>query len=1286
MKKALWIGLTVLFLNPPRLLPQDALLVYDGQKEKSEAYKSVCYLSNLLDHFTIGQKTLLPVSAYQPGLAKSAGYVFVVFEEGHAPKMGSFIQDLLETKATIIWIYMHIERLLDRSAGKWGIWHETWLERTDWKVFFKGEDFAKEDPNLIVLGRKAGAPVQILATVQDSDGHIYPYVLRSGNFWYFADSPFSYALEGGRFLILADLLHDILGQDHASSRKALLRIEDVTPVDDPSRIEEITDFLSGRKIPFQISLIPIFKDPDEQVEVYLSDRPAMVRALRRAVSRGCTIVLHGATHQHRGISGDDYEFWDDIAGVPIPHESPDWVDQRVRLALKECFRNGLYPLAWETPHYSASQSDYAAIARYFDTFNDRVMAAELSGTQQIFPYPVKLRSLGLSVVPENLGFLAMERPAPEVLLENAKNMKVVRDGTASFFFHPFLPSKFLKMLVQGMLSQGWEFISLKNFPCNLRTESQWVTSAGGPGRITATNQYVHRLLLNRSGKPEKEEFSENRVKGIVEETRPLSRGEVYVLEALDVMPETKKPSVFRRGAVFFSHLFSRKEKQRPLQLSRSLVFWNRKASREEAFDQESFLSVLRVFGFSPRICDIDQATGFSFDAFDLVIVPYASAQRLGEEEMILLLGFVEKGGSLVMDGRTGLAERLGLRFQEGGLRVSEVRELSLPAPLMRWNPAETVFSCSIQEAIFLAKDAHSETPLALSFHLGRGQVLFLGALFDPFTPHGISRFPYFAFYLKNALGLPFNVRRNNLEFYFDPGFHQATNWEKLARRWRASGVRIIYLAAWHFYGNYEFDYRYFIDLCHRNGIAVYAWFELPQVSPLFWQDHANWREKTATGKDALCHWRYQMNLVNAEARTAVAAFFRKILTSYDWDGLNLAELNYDTNKGASDPDKFTPMNADVRQEFKEKEGFDPAELFRPGSSYFWRTNEDAFGRFLKYRTDLTRDLHVFFLKEVESLKQTTGRELEVIVTAMDSLLHPEVVEECGVDTRDILSLMKNFRFTLQVEDPARSWVEPPSRYLAYFNAYRPYIPDPQRLMFDINGIAQRDVSSTHLPSTLLTGTELAATLYYATFPSGRAAIYSENTIHAFDLDILPFVMGSDVEILEAGKGYEIRAKEPFFLIMREAGMVPIVNGREWPFYDEKTVSVPSGRSILSFRKTGFLDQEVLSFKMSFDGDIRDLCQTGNNFTLNYHSPIPVSLSFSRPLAKITLDARLVTPPAEGGGVVLPRGSHRLEILTESSPSRVVGMVGYFSSSAFYIAGLLSVWLLLGIYLYSKRMK
>ncbi len=46
-----------------------------------------------------------------------------------------------------------------------------------------------------------------------------------------------------------------------------------------------------------------------------------------------------------------------------------------------------------------------------------------------------------------------------------------------------------------------------------------------------------------------------------------------------------------------------------------------------------------------------------------------------------------------------------------------------------------------------------------------------------------------------------------------------------------------------------------IDACHRNAIQVYAWVELPHVSERFWNDHPEWREKTAIGQDAHLDWR-----------------------------------------------------------------------------------------------------------------------------------------------------------------------------------------------------------------------------------------------------------------------------------------------------------------------------------------------------------------------------------------------------------------------------------------------
>jgi len=116
------------------------------------------------------------------------------------------------------------------------------------------------------------------------------------------------------------------------------------------------------------------------------------------------------------------------------------VERKIKEGIDECLENGIYPLAWETPHYSAGQEDYKVFARYFDTFFDRVMVTELSSSQQILPYAVKLSDWDVQVIPENLGYLPHGDPNPEQIIENAKNMLVVRDATAAFFFHPFVPT------------------------------------------------------------------------------------------------------------------------------------------------------------------------------------------------------------------------------------------------------------------------------------------------------------------------------------------------------------------------------------------------------------------------------------------------------------------------------------------------------------------------------------------------------------------------------------------------------------------------------------------------------------------------------------------------------------------------------------------------------------------------------------------------------------------------------------------------------------------------------
>jgi uncharacterized protein YdaL len=1277
----------VFFLSSGLYANKNVLIIYDGKENVSNGYISRCYLQDMLGHFELDRIDSLNAAAYQRGMLKNKDFVFLLLDEASPSFPNFMLRDLAGFQGEIIWVDRHIEKFLNQRAASYGFSVGDTEKRTDWQVYYKNESLPKEDPALNPVTLDKDSDVSVLSWVKDKSGRQFPYFLQSKNLWYCADSPFSFADEGGRFLVLADLLHVIFNEKHSVSHRAMIRIEDVNAQSRPEDIRSVADYLYGENIPFQISLIPIYKDPATQTEVYLSEMPEMVKALKEAVAKGGTIVMHGVTHQFRGASGDDYEFWDDIGGKAIAFESGEWILQRIRSGIAELFRCGIYPLAWETPHYSASQETYRVVSRFFDTFNDRVMALEMTDTQLPLPYPAQNSDIGAVVIPENLGYIDIGQPDPDRIIENAKNIEVVRDGIASFFFHPFVDIKYLKKIVTSFKDRGYTFISLKDFKCNVRTDSQWVTTSGGKGKITLANQYLHEILFNKQGKIQNESYSAKRQSGVINKDMDVSPGNMYVIEAVDLLPPKPEASgIFASVKKWLKGIFARKKEENALSVFRTLVIFRKNAEKQEDFDQRSFHSVLKIFGFNPEIRELGSKQKFSLANYGLLVVPYGSALRLMDVEINAILEFLEKGGVLVTDGRTKLSSKLGMRFVERSARIRNVKEVTVASQKIRWNPPLLYNPFFCEKYTLLARDNVNQLPLAVITEFGKGKVLFFGPLFDPYTPFGISRFLYFPNYLKNSLGLSFNVRRNNLEFYFDPGLieRQGVSKEKLVKRWRSSGVKIVYLAAWHFYKKYTFDYKYFIDLCHNHGIAVYAWFELPYVTQDFWNDHPQWREKNALLGDNPSSWRYLVNLQNLEAREAVNSFFHKVLDDYDWDGVNLAELNYDTDRGLKNPSRFVPMNDDVRKGFKKSAKFDPALLFDPHSRYYWEKNKKALAKFLDYRKQIINEWHIFFLDQLEQVKKRKKKEMETIVTVMDSLLHPEIVEECGVDTAAIIKLMDKYPFTLQVEDPARSWANTPERYGFYFETYKKHVKDLSRLMFDINVVDRKLASNDTLPSTYARGTELATTLYYAANASGRAGIYAESTVNPVDMDILPFVLGADVEIRENTEGeFSIDSKRPFTLSINNPSYIPYMNGERWPFYGPKGISIPSGKQQLALKKIRTMDLHNLDASITFEGDMYDLNMLGSIYGFRYDSPTPAALSFSRPLERIVLDSRLIDVPYDKNSIIFPKGEHTLEIFVESKPARAINILGYFSSTIFYLLGMLSVGLLLVIYLYSR---
>lgn len=1263
-------------------LGQTALILYDGPEGRSEAYVTGRFVSFLLGHFQLDSVRLQPLADCRPREAASVDFLFVVVEEGREPLPRALLRGIASRQAPLVWINLQLEELLREAPRRFPLQAAGETGARGWRIYFQQQEFSAEAGERVVL-RPASSQCQVLAWAEADDGRSLPYAVRAGNLWAFADSPFSWSREGGRWLILGELLHDILGQPHTHSRHALLRIEDVNPESDPVAIRRITNFLAGEGIPFQISLIPVYRDPIAQREVFLSANLPLVEALREAARRGAAIVMHGVTHQYRGASGEDYELWDPISGSPLAHAGRDWLESRLLRGIDEICRCGLYPIAWETPHYAAAQRDYRVISRFFDTLYDRPMVADLADTQMLAPYPYRLSDTGPRVIPENLGYIDQKRRREDgdALLASLDRMNAVRDALASFFFHPFLPLADLQRLVGEFQRRGWKFVSLREYGGNLRTNSRWVSASGGPGRIVLLNQHLREQTFAASGRRLDVSVTAERYSGVVRRSVNLPRNGLYVAEALDRITATHLSAWARLKRRIASML--RRRPKPPLTLPRTLLLIGVDVSAAEQNDQRSFATQLRIFGFKPDEFIVSARPGLPLAGVTLLVVPQAAARRLSASGIAEVVEFAKRGGRVVTDGHSELAKRLGVRFGGGHWTAARVRDLFLPLPGFEWNPpaAVPVFRLTGGEA--LCTDDASGLPVAMAGSLGSGRVLYLGALFDPHSTFGISRFPHFAYYLKNAMGVPFPVRRANLEFYFDPGLRQGVAWEKLVRRWRDSGVKIVYLAAWHDYPRYRFDYKYFIDLCHAHGISVYAWFEFPQVTPRLWAEHPEWREKTSSGSDARIGWRYQMNLLAVSARDAAREYFRGLLMRHDWDGVNLAELSWDTNHGLADPANFVPMSDDVRRVFARQAGFDPEELFRPGSRRHFLRDRVALDRFLRFRSDLLLELHEIFLGDAAAVIAAKNRPMEIIVTVLDSLLNPAVYEWCGIDSAAVAGLTKRHRFTLQVEDPSSTWLDPPDRYDAYMRAYRPLLDDPARLMFDINVVDRPGSASRHLPAARPIGGELCATFFHAAQASGRVGIYAESTVHPFDMDLLPFVQGGDVSIRPVAGGFQVEAHQPFALMLEQAGWVPLLDDRQWPFHDGSRVILPSGRHHLSFAEAGLLDRGGISTRLGFNGDIDELVADGHVFRFGYDSLTPVSLSFNRPLERVTLDGHELAVAPDRNMLMLAGGRHRIEIVTASPPAMAIEAVGYVSASLFALLGLAAVLLLLGLYLVAR---
>ncbi|HEV8145525.1 MAG TPA: hypothetical protein VGP79_04060 [Bryobacteraceae bacterium] len=580
-------------------------------------------------------------------------------------------------------------------------------------------------------------------------------------------------------------------------------------------------------------------------------------------------------------------------------------------------------------------------------------------------------------------------------------------------------------------------------------------------------------------------------------------------------------------------------------------------------------------------------------------------------------------GIEILEGDSPRSTSLGFRATAKRITVRSVEDLRNPKLKIVWEKSLDlpIYEMPADARIF-TRERWQQAPLVAGLQRDGHAILWLAT--SPGSPR-YARFPYLLQALAD-LGLEPPFRSARLWAFFDSSYRLRADPDYLARHWRAAGIQAIHAAAWH---HWEPDpqsdeyLRRLVEACHRQAIQVYAWLEFPHVSERFWESHPEWREKTALGQDAHLDWRKLINLANPQAAATVADGLRALITRFDWDGVNLAELYFESLEGAANPARFTPMNDDVRAEFKRIAGVDPMEAF-------------ASKPFLDFRADLARRLQEEWIGRIKAICKTKPN-LDLVLTHVDDRYDQTMRDKIGADAAGLLPLLRQHDFTFLIEDPATVWHLGPQRYRDISGKYSLLTDFPEKLAIDIN-IAERyqDV----YPLKQQTGTELFALVHTASASFPRVALYFENSIAREDWPLLAassaFVeraerTGSKLAI-ESRRGVGVRWKGP-----------AQVDNRPWPVANDTIVWLPPGAHVIEPAAS----PPVLRI-LDFTGDLRSAKALADGVELAYQSNARAMAVLERRVSRVEIDGESVEPRWMGNVLFLPRGQHLVTLTSRDT--------------------------------------
>lgn len=453
-----------------------AYVLYDDEFRFGSGASLPVFLGEYLGHFDLDQRTLA-VSDWKPGDLRDADIVFFIGLRNE-PLPHGLLEEIARAKR-VVWF----ERNIGQLAALLN-WRDFSYEgaRDGWTSVSSRFGDRSVPGWMRFVATAPGLGAEVYRVIKNIDEQ-RAFSWRRDNVYYLACLDFfAPAVKASLVEILARAIPAEYARSYSQPRKMLLRIEDVSPLTQAGTVSRIVDAIAGYGIPYAIGVISLGVAEDGR-RTALHERPDLVKVLQRAQAGGASIIMHGYSHENEFSpkTGEGWEFWNAKKDKPMENDEA-FTRERIEKVFLELARCGLYPVAFEPPHYAMSKKGYEVLSQYFNIYSGQPQISDETDSVSLsYPYIVKSPYLnGMIVVPENMGYFDSGESRAEDLLQKAGTIHEMDDSFACFFYHGYLPSaEPLREVIEGAQRQGYSFFDLRTMAVRAGSPQVEIVVSGG---------------------------------------------------------------------------------------------------------------------------------------------------------------------------------------------------------------------------------------------------------------------------------------------------------------------------------------------------------------------------------------------------------------------------------------------------------------------------------------------------------------------------------------------------------------------------------------------------------------------------------------------------------------------------------------------------------------------------------------------------------------------------------------------------------------------------------------